>query len=387
MDKLRAMLEELSGLSSEADKLIGMIRNMMDMYSDQLGKYGSAAEVYVKVIAALQEMIRANDGLRELFQGLMQEFDMAEEMPSSFTGSSFDMPEAAAEETPEEQASVKNEDESIPVDMKLVEFSVVAPRTLAKGDYTIIDIIMYEEAYRYIVDEALRSRDEAAQEKRSGIVNAAAGSQIRVEIYSPDIEIEDNTETGIWRGKHLDFSFALFLPEDFAKKQILIFAKAYINDVLASNMKFDVKCTAGEEQKISVSRQDILSAFVSYASEDREHVAAAIQGMKKIRPELDVFFDVESLRSGDNWLQKIYEEIEKRDVLYLCWSRNAEKSHWVDAEWRHALETKGEASIEPLPVEPAEICPPPPKELNHKHFNDKLLYYAIKRDPDGSSSH
>jgi hypothetical protein len=126
-------------------------------------------------------------------------------------------------------------------------------------------------------------------------------------------------------------------------------------------------------QKIVVSREDVLSAFVSYASQDRNRVAAIIQGMKKARPEMDIFFDVESLRSGDDWEKSLYKEIEHRDILFLCWSHYARDSKWVDAEWRYALERKGAEYIEPIPIEPPDVCPPP-TELNHKHFNDKMLY-------------
>ena len=98
-----------------------------------------------------------------------------------------------------------------------------------------------------------------------------------------------------------------------------------------------------------------------------------IQGMKKARPDLDVFFDVDSLRSGDDWELALHEEIKRRDVLFLCWSHFARESKWVDAEWRYALEQKGADCIEPVPIESPDICPPP-VELSFKHFNDKLLY-------------
>ena len=95
--------------------------------------------------------------------------------------------------------------------------------------------------------------------------------------------------------------------------------------------------------------------------------------MKKARPDMDVFFDVDSLRSGEDWEQALHQEIEKRDILFLCWSHFACDSKWVDAEWRYAFKKKGADCIEPVPIEPPDICPPP-KELSHKHFNDKLLY-------------
>ena len=148
----------------------------------------------------------------------------------------------------------------------------------------------------------------------------------------------------------------------------------YFDDIIATKLKFIVKCRTLFGQKITLEREDVLSAFVSYAAADREQVASRIQGMKKARPEMNVFFDVDSLRSGELWEQRLYREIEERDVLFLCWSKNAKASEWVEREWRYALKTKGIDGIEPIPLEPPQICPPP-NELSAKHFNDTLLLY------------
>lgn len=89
---------------------------------------------------------------------------------------------------------------------------------------------------------------------------------------------------------------------------------------------------------------------MSYASEDRSRVATLIQGMRKVRPDLDIFFDVESLRSGDDWEEALPVEIDKRDILFLFWSQNAKDSKWVDFEWNYAYDQKGVDGIEPVPL-------------------------------------
>lgn len=257
--------------------------------------------------------------------------------------------------------------------MSKVEFSAIAPKVMTKGDYTMIDIIMYDEDHRGVVDEQIKTSDDPVQEARSGVYKAAEGAEVRIVLSSPDVEIEDNTETGIWQGGHLDFSFAVFLPTEYKKRQIFFTAAVYINDVIATKLKFIVKTLSFLNRKIAVTREDVLSAFVSYASQDRKRVAAIVQGMKKARPDMDVFFDIDSLRSGEDWEAALQREIEERDVLFLCWSHFARDSKWVDAEWRYALRQKGADCIEPVPIEPPDQCPPP-RELLHKHFNDKLLY-------------
>ncbi len=254
-----------------------------------------------------------------------------------------------------------------------VEFTAVAPKSFARGEYTMIDIVMYEAAFRSVVDELMRQSDEPLREKRGGVAEVTRRDRVRIVLSAPDVQIEEDEQTMPWQGGYLDFSFAVLLPEDFSRQQLVFTARVYINDVPRVRLMFTAKVDSPREQRLEVFRKQVMSAFVSYASQDRKRVASMIQGMQKICPELDVFFDINSLHSGEYWEQTLRREIDRRDVLFLCWSRNASKSEWVEREWRYALEQKGLEGIEPLPIEPADVCPPPP-ELESKHFNDMMLY-------------
>ena len=259
------------------------------------------------------------------------------------------------------------------VDLTRVQFSALAPKQLRRGDYSILNILMYEGAFRSVVDRAIADADEPVKEVPSGFYDVRKNTPVTILLRSPDLEIEDNELCQIWNGGYIDFSFVVMLPEDYAKNQILFTAQVFIEGIILTRLQFIVKCTSAEAQKISVTRNDIMSAFVSYASEDRKHVASIIQGMRRVRPDLDIFFDVDSLRSGEHWEDRLHREISLRDVLYLCWSRHARASKWVNEEWRYALEKKGLDSIEPIALELADACPPP-SELKALSFNDKLLY-------------
>lgn len=281
------------------------------------------------------------------------------------SGSGFD-------ETADASVAVPSSEPAAP-EMRKVEFSAVAPKGLQKGDYAVIDVVMYEPSHRQVVDDLISRADEPMQEARSGIHEVRDGSSVTVALESPSVVIDDGVETATWCGGHLDFSFFVSVPEDYKRRQVPFVATVYVNDVIATKLKFIVRCQEGDSQRVAVTRQDVLSAFVSYASQDRSRVAAIVQGMEKARPDLDVFFDVDTLRSGDDWEQALRREIQRRDVLFLCWSHFARDSQWVDAEWRYAFEQKGLGGIEPVPLEPPDVCPPP-KELVGKHFNDRLLY-------------
>lgn len=259
-------------------------------------------------------------------------------------------------------------------DIRKAQFSAVVPKTFLRGEYTMVEIVMYEEKFRHVVDELIAQAEGPVSETKSGVMKVAEESRVRITLTSPDVQIDDDTDEQVWFGDYLNFTFAVELPEDYKKKQILFTASVYINDVIATRLKFVAKVRSFLEQKVTITREDVLSAFVSYASQDRARVATIIQGMRKARPEMDIFFDVDSLRSGEDWELALRREIERRDILYLCWSQNARASQWVDTEWRLALAQKGVECIEPIAIDPPDICPPP-AELMKKHFNDKLLYY------------
>ena len=284
---------------------------------------------------------------------------------------SFSEPRGYAENA-RESYYVPSEPESVSVSE--VQFSAIAPKEITKGDYAMIDIAVYEEAYRHIVDRIIEEADSPVKETFGGVGQVRQGTEITVRLSSPDVEIWDDEESAVWNGKYLHFNFVIDVPVNYAKRQILLIATVYFDGVIATRLKMLAHCSTMREQKLSITREDVLRAFVSYASPDRSRVATIIQGMKKARPDMDVFFDVESLRSGEDWERTLHREIEGRDVLFLCWSRNAKASHWVEVEWRYAMALKGLDAIEPVPLESPDVCPPPP-ELNGKHFNDRALLY------------
>ena len=258
-----------------------------------------------------------------------------------------------------------------------VQFSAIAPQKALKGEYTLIQLYMYEEGFRHVVEEVLQTSEIPLQEKRSGIHQIQNNTNVKVILTSRDIEILDNVLEETWTGDYLCFDFSLDIPQNLAKQQILLVATVFFNNIPATRLMMTLRLQTQREQRLEMLRSDVLSAFVSYASQDRVRVAGLIQGMKKARPDMDIFFDVDSLRSGENWEQTLLDEVEKRDILFLCWSKNAKKSPWVEKEWRWALATKGLDSIEPIPLEPPDGCPPP-AELQNKHFNDSILYIMNK---------
>lgn len=260
-----------------------------------------------------------------------------------------------------------------------VNFSATAPRRLSREAYNIIHLLVYEDEYRSVVNGIIQDKETPQREIPGGIISLADEAIVKIVLKSPDFEL-DYVEERAWKGRYIDFSIPIKLPNDFKQRKVTFQAIVYIDGIIATKLSFVVKCGAFRQQKISISREDILSAFISYASQDRSRAAMVVQGIRKARPDMDIFFDVETLRSGEDWENTIHQEIGNRDILYLFWSSFAKQSKWVDNEWRYAYSINGEDGIEPVPLEPAWLCPPP-EELKNKHFNDNLLYIINQEVP------
>jgi hypothetical protein len=91
---------------------------------------------------------------------------------------------------------------------------------------------------------------------------------------------------------------------------------------------------------------------------------------------IDVLLDCLSIRPGEEWKPRLQREIVDRDIFWLFWSRHANDSEWVEWEWRTALAKKSIAGIQPHPLEPAELAPPP-KELANLQFGAMYEWYLV----------
>lgn len=259
-----------------------------------------------------------------------------------------------------------------------VNFSAVAPTSVVKGEYSLIDVIMYEEQFRKIVDDIIAQSEVEVKETKSSAVKVVENAKIKMIISTPDFEILDDTEEREWLGEYLDFSFSVMVPDCLEKTQILFTITVFINNIMSTRLKFTAKVTGSKEkQDMDIYREDIKSAFVSFAQEDKNRALRIIQGVQLIRPDMDIFMDADTIRLRKDYDYSVKKEIDYRDVFYLCWSGFAKRSKQVELEWRYALEKKGITGIEALPLELPDNCPPP-AELQSKHFNDKIFIHMTR---------
>jgi hypothetical protein len=259
-----------------------------------------------------------------------------------------------------------------------VSFSVTSPLAIAPADVFPLGVWVHSDDQRAIV--LRRAQDEGWRNVRiatRGPVQIPDEVLLTIQVSIPAFDVIAEDTIG-WFGKIGHASFVVAVPADAPRGPVAGSLLVYAGALRISRLDFllEVGAKTVRIRRARTIERRVRRGFASYASTDRDEVMGRIQGMLKIAPELDIFVDVLSLRSGERWETRLEQEIAARDVLYLFWSSAASRSEMVDREWRCALEKRGLAFIDPVPLQPPSIAPPP-TELSSLHFSDWTL--AFKR--------
>jgi len=260
-----------------------------------------------------------------------------------------------------------------------VHFSITAPSTMMPGNLYILKVWAHiEKQLQIVVRQAKRERSDIYIESTSGGL-VVRGTRISAYLAIPNFFIPDCQNSISWVGEVSKATFPVKVPEGLKHGEYFGNVTFYVEGLLIAKLYFAIKVTSYESdiEKIMTRAMRVRSAFASYASEDRDQVLERIQGMKKLRPDLDLFIDVVTLRSGEYWKGRLLDEISRRDIFYLFWSSAASRSSFVDWEWRTALDKRGMDFIDPVPLDSPDKVPPPKELADQLHFNDWIL--AFKR--------
>jgi hypothetical protein len=261
-----------------------------------------------------------------------------------------------------------------------VSFSLVGLAAMAPGSRTVLEVWAHLPGQR---DQIPGSRIISKAGTR-----IIRGTTINVHLVIAGLAVKDPDDVIIWDGEPANATFPIDVPAGMAKGQCPGTVLFLVGGIQVAKLHFVIEIGLHEALRgaISSSVHQPNSAFASYAHKDRNDVLARIQGMCKIDPSLDVFLDVASLRSGEQWSERLISEIERRDVFYLFWSDAARRSEWVTREWRTALEKRGVAYIDPVPLVSPDLVPPPDELRGHLHFDDWMLRYMSGRSQGGKKS-
>jgi len=263
-----------------------------------------------------------------------------------------------------------------------VQFTLTGPAALAPGEAHELLFWVHVEEQRATV--LVRAAAELGLSTSEMAVNSegpyplARGSLLSVRLRIAGLNCVDDHKWIVWTGEIGKTTFIVDVPASTAEGKYVGSASIRLNDCEIAKMSFLVRVGRAEPKvgQLPATTTAHRKAFASYASEDRVAVLSRVQGMEAAWKGLDVFVDVVSLRSGQNWQPELVKHISEADVFYLFWCRHAQQSEWVGKEWRLALQARGQDFIDPVPLESPQEAPPPP-ELEGRHFNDPVLAFIV----------
>jgi hypothetical protein len=277
-----------------------------------------------------------------------------------------------------------NDEEGVPLKLALhdqVYFSVTSPSLVFPGLPFLIDVWahFWNDKNDILTQVREATGNAEIRIKSKGPVRIAQGIVLTVRLALDGLTVQEAEDTLLWAGTLSNATFSVMVPSEAEPGTRRGRATVYNESFEIARVHFLVRVgsTAQKNEATNVNfipAKQHRKAFASYAHADRDAVLARLQGILKIIPCLDIFMDVLSLRSGQNWEQELEKIIPLHDVFYLFWSRNAKGSVWVEREWRYALASRGLDFIDPVPLDSPDEVPPPP-ELGSLHFNDWVLAF------------
>ena len=256
-----------------------------------------------------------------------------------------------------------------------LEVSVFTEKKLRKGIWCVLSVWLHRESDKGTVQECAGQlgRDKLAGEA-TGMV-AQMGRLITLSLKPRFLHTTDNwvnpksqvEKTILWHGSPANADFIVKCPESYKEDRLLETITMRVDGLQIGEVTVELRFEKANEVLARLTL--IRSAFASYSRVDAPEVVARLQAIEKLLPDLDIFWDIESLRSGEMWEERLMEEVVTKDIFYLFWSINAARSKWVGREWRLAYNRRGLEYIDPFPLDSTN----PPKELEPLQFADRWV--------------
>jgi uncharacterized protein YegL len=267
-----------------------------------------------------------------------------------------------------------------------VDCSVFAPSLVAPNEQFMVQVFAHLPAHAGLAASLAHEFDLDAGRRGfcSLMVDVQPGEALSFQLSGPGLSVRPATQSLRWRRRPESVQFAVTVMTNERVPAIVGTVIVGINGAPIGHIKFKVPIASEKPSASDVSRSAAgelahfyEKVFVSYASADRTEVLKRLQLLPRFHAE--IFQDVLNLNPGEYWERVLYQHIDQCDLFLLFWSTAARESEWVRHEIRYALERKGgdelaAPQIIPVPIEGSPPVPPPP-ELAHLHFNDRILFY------------
>lgn len=261
-------------------------------------------------------------------------------------------------------------------DSQSANSAVFAPTSVIRGDYCLIQVFIYEEQCFSEICEMAEMADPDAKRRNYMPLNykILKGDKIKIDvsIAGGDLSIENSVSEQIWNGGFIKHVADFLIPRNYNSSSFIGIVRLYVNDIPVGEMKFRTKVDNIRSRTTwaEVESLKYRSSFISFMSEDLQSILFLAEGFR-IQKELngiDYFFSKHTLKNGDDYPEKIEEYINSCDVFILCWSKNAQKSEWVEKEYNlavHRYRSRKDIALRIYNIVPKAPLPPILSEQFH----------------------
>src|SRR6185295_1629307 len=268
-----------------------------------------------------------------------------------------------------------------PLITKEVHIGAAVPGTVRPGEDFAARFAAYTKRYKEEVSRIVTQEAPSAQPRLDlETCRWRRGAKVTVRLDAHNVEVSNPVQTFKWNGAWCVLRFDAKAAADTDANTLILRFDVAVEGLPILAIRPEIAVSRKQEETEVTPRVTVIeraspkSAFASYAMKDRRDVLGRVRSLQ-IFTGIDVFLDCLSARPGDEWKAKLKAEIAQRDIFWLFWSRNAIASEWVDWEWKEALKEKTISGIQPHPLEPAELAPPPP-ELSSLQFGAMYEWYV-----------
>ena len=289
-------------------------------------------------------------------------------------------PVVAEPAVPEQESSLDDD----------VQFTVYRPRVVRPQRWNRLVVFAHkttpvEDVDGSVLDplrEVSRQADEALRDEPLAFAPVAVdsaevlhrGSELLFEPWLEEARLDPERAWLRWEEPVHQVLFRFRVPAEADGRRLKGGLRVFLGVVLIGEVRFQITVSATtpvetrSPDPVGVTRYRQI--FASYSHKDSDLV-------RKVADYLSVtgdryFIDVQTLRSGERWEQRLTELIDQADVFQLFWSANAMRSVFVRREWEYALTLGREGFIrpvyweDPLPEDPGHGLPP--DALRRFHF-------------------
>jgi hypothetical protein len=264
---------------------------------------------------------------------------------------------------------------------------VFAPPAASPGDSLLVQVFVHLPEEADLARAVATELDVDARRRafRNLECPVRLSSQIQFELRMPGLEIDDPVASLAWRRRTEVVQFGVRVPSSARPGTIIGVLAVSVDSAPCGYVKFKLAIESGAALQPSEPQGEragrYTAAFISYATKDRDEVLKRVQVLSEVG--VKYFQDVLSLEPGDRWVKRIELGIDECDLFLLFWSNEAKDSEWVRREVRYALARQAGDELAPPDIRPVILEGPPIvtpwAELEHLHFNDRLLYFMSRR--------